>query len=152
MTQGRPFSGKGKRKTDGFPLEEQGPSVFVLPVIFTQLPFAQQGGIPPLAQHFVHPDGNRIRQVQAAGVGNHRDAHTGLGMLVQEGFWETGSFLSEKQVAGVGIGTLGMDMGSFCGKECDAGWDSFWVFGKKVRQAVVVGDVEQVPVIQTSTF
>ena len=49
-----------------------------------------------MAQDFIDADGDGIGKVQTAGVGDHRNPHCRIRVLVEKGFWQTSRFFAEK--------------------------------------------------------
>ena len=70
----------------------------------------------PLPQRFIHADGHRIGQIQAALAMAHGNTHAGFGMLHQQRFRQTGILPPEHQVRAVGITDIGVPVQALGGE------------------------------------
>ena len=89
------------------------------PVKVSQLSRAGKLWKIPLAQHLKGANGHRVCQVQAAEAPQHGNAHALLRVLEQELLRQPGGFLSEQQVAPVGIGHIRVPVLGFGGEKVE---------------------------------
>ena len=105
--------------------------------------------ISPLAQDFIGTDGDGIGEIETACLADHRQPDAAVGVGIEQQFRQTDGFLAEDEVAVVGIGYIGIGVLCLCGKIVKL---SARVLLKKIVERGILGDVEQIPVIQPGTF
>ena len=120
-----------------------------IPIVIAQMPEVLQFRIIPLAQHLIGAHRNGIGQVQTARLTNHRQTHAAVGIVKQQLFGKPRRFFAKDEIGIVGIGNVRMRMTRLRGKIIKL---TVCVFGKKILQRGIIGDIEQVPVIQSRPF
>ena len=114
-----------------------------------QLAFGEQFRIAPLPQDLIASDRDRIREVQRPRLVDHRDPHAAVGIPHQDVLRDTARFLAEDDVRAVGVGDLAVDMPRLGGEEKVF---SAFCFFKEIVDTVVVGDVDEIPVVESRAF
>ena len=114
-----------------------------------ELAFGLQGGVIPLAEHLVAADGDRVREVQGTCLVDHRDADTAVRVAHEHMLGDAARFLAEDDVRAVGVAYFAVLVTRLGGKE-----EVFAARGlcEKVVDAVIVGDVDEIPVVEPGTF
>ena len=105
-----------------------------------------QPGELQLPQGFKHGDGHRIAQVQAPGLGPHRDTNAGIEVVAEKILRQTLGLLAEEQVAPILELCFGIAPGGLGGQTPHL---AHFVLREEVLQIFVVSDIYQIPVIQT---
>ena len=98
----------------------------------------------PLPQHLVHAHRHAVGKVQAAAGVPHGHADAVLLIFRKQRFRQTGVLAPEHQISPVRVLYIGVALGRLGGKVVVGAV----VAGKKVRKAIVIGDVQIVPVVQ----
>lgn len=114
-----------------------------------ELTFGLQGGVIPLAEHLVTADGDGVREVERARFIDHRDADAAVGVAHEHMLGDTARFLAEDDVGAVGVAYVAVLVTRLGGKE-----EVFAARGlcEEIVDAVIVGDVDEIPVIEPGTF
>ena len=114
-----------------------------------QLAFCQQLGVTPLAEYLVAADGDGVREVQGTRITDHRDTYTAVGVFHEHVLGDAACFLAEDDVCAVGVADVGVGMTCFGGEKEVL---SALCFFKEIVDTVVVGDVDEVPVVETGSL
>ena len=111
-----------------------------------ELAFGQQGGVIPLAQDLVAADGDGVREVEGSRFIDHRDADASVGVFHQNMLGDAARFLAEDDVRAVGVADFAVLVTRLGGKE-----EVFAALGlgKEIVDRIIVGDVDEVPVVET---
>lgn len=118
-------------------------------MVAVELAFGLQGGVIPLAEHLVATDGDGVRKVERARFIDHRDADAAVGVAHEHMLGDTACFFAENDVRAVGVAYVAVLAARLGGKE-----EVFAALGlcEKVVDAVIVGDVDEIPVVEPGTF
>ena len=110
-----------------------------------ELAFGEQLGVIPLAEHLVAADGDGVRKVQRTRFIDHRDADAAVGVSHENVLGDAARFFAEDDVRAVGVGDFAVLVARFGGEK-----EVFAAHGflKKIVDTVVVGDVDEVPVVE----
>lgn len=110
-----------------------------------KLAVGEKLGVIPLSEHLVRGDCHRVREVQAPRLFNHRDSHTSLPVLYKQTFGQTARLLAEHKVTAVAVLGVGVAAERL---RCKIEKFSALVFFKKIVNTIIVGNIEQMPVIE----
>ena len=100
----------------------------------------------PLPQHFIDCHCHSIGQIQAPGFPDHGQTHTVFIIRPEQILRQTGIFPPEKEITVIRIGNVGIDLVRFGGEIVKG---PIRILFKEIREAVIITDVQQVPVIQS---
>lgn len=102
-------------------------------------------GVIPLAEHLVTADGDGVREIQRTRFINHRDTDAAVGVFHENVLGDTARFLAEDDVRAVGVGDITVLTARLGGEE-----EIFSARGlfEKVVDRVVIGDVDEIPVVE----
>lgn len=121
----------------------------ILPVVAVQLALCQQFGVVPLSEHFIAAYGNRVREVQRPRLVYHRYTNTSVGILHKHVLGYSACLFAEDDIRSVWVAYIGVGLASFRGKE--EVFTSLCLF-KEIIDTVIVGDVDQIPVVESRSF
>lgn len=125
--------------------------LFFDPCIFRQLSPTFQLREVPLPKHLVRADRDAVRQVEASRglVVEHGDPHAGAGILRKKRFGKPLIFPAEHEEDLIRVNRVAVALSGFCGEinKIFAG-----VFREKIVRSLIIGEIEQMPVIQTRSF
>ena len=118
-------------------------------MVAVELAFYQQLGVIPLAEHLVAADSDGVREVEGARFIDHRDADAAVGIAHQHVLGDAARFLAENDIGAVRVAYVAVLVTRFGGKE-----EVFTALGlcEEIVDAVIVGDVDEVPVIESRAF
>ena len=120
-----------------------------LPFVFCKLSLTGKVGVVPLSQNLVYRYCHGIWEIETAQLIAHRYPYTALWIVVEKLLGKSLVLPSENKVWIVGVFRFTVDVKSLCGEVEEV---TALVFLEEVREAVVIGDVQLVPVVQTCTF
>lgn len=114
-----------------------------------ELAFGLEGGVIPLAEHLVAADSDGVREVEGARLVDHRDADASVGIAHEYMLGDAARFFAENDVGAVGVAHLAVLVTRLGGKE-----EVFAARGlcEKVVDTVIIGDVDEIPVVEPGTF
>ena len=110
-----------------------------------ELAFGLQLRVIPLAEDLVTADGDGVREVQRTRFVDHRDTDAAVGIAHQHMLGDAARFLAEDDVRAVGVADLAVLVLCLGGKEEVFAAPRFF---EKVVDRVVIGDFDEVPVVQ----
>ena len=102
----------------------------------------------PLTENFIGRRADCIGKIETAQTRLHREAKTAVGILQKKFFRQSCRFFAEKQIAGIGKVTVGIDGAPFGSKEEIL----TRITGKEIVKIFILGDIEILPVIETRTL
>lgn len=123
--------------------------VLFFPPVPVELALGLQFRIAPLAQDLVTAHGDGIGEVQRPRLIDHRDAHAAVGIPHQHVLGDAAGLFAEDDIRAVGVARLAVRLTRLGGEEEVLPAGSLF---KKVVDTVVVGDIHEVPVVQTGAL
>ena len=114
-----------------------------------ELALGLKGRIAPLAKDFITADGNGVREVQRPCLVDHRDADAAVGIAHEDVLGYAAGLFAEDDLGSGGIGDLAVLL------PCLGGEEEILAAGgllEEVVDRVIVGDVDEVPVVETGAF
>lgn len=114
-------------------------------MVAVELTFGLKGGVIPLAEHLVATDSDGVCEVERSRLVDHRDADTAVRIAHEHMLGDTARFFAENDVGAVGVAYFAVLVTRLGGKE-----EVFAARGlcEKVVDAVIVGDVDEIPVVE----
>ena len=109
----------------------------------------QQTRIVVLAQRLIDGDRNRVGEVQTAGLADHGNADALRIIPPQQALRKSAVFAPENQIRAVRVGGFAV-YARRLGGEIKEG--AVRIAVKKILQIAIVGDVQQIPVVQSGSF
>ena len=114
-----------------------------------ELAFGLQCGVIPLTQDLVAADGDGVREIEGSRFIDHRDTDAAVGVSHENVLGDTARFLAEDDVRAVGIADFAVLVTRLGGKEEVL---AALGLGKEVVDRIIVGDVDEVPVVEPRSF
>ena len=106
-------------------------------------------GVIPLAEHLVTADGDGVREIQRTRFINHRDTDAAVGVFHENVLGDTARFLAEDDVRAVGVGDITVLTARLGGEEEILSARGLF---EKVVDTVIIGDVDEIPVVEPRSF
>ena len=124
-------------------------SLYVAPFVVVELPFFQESVVVRLSERLVQRDGDGVTQIEGTRLGEHGNAQTGPLVLHQQLLGQPLRLLAEHEKIPVAKLHVAVTVPPL-GREIEE--SAVGIFGFKFVKAVVIGDLDEVPVIQSRAF